>query len=52
MEALEQRGNVAEALIVYDGLRVRLRDELGIAPSQSVQSVYRRLLGDAPSTPA
>jgi len=52
MEALEQRGNVAEALLVYDGLRVRLRDELGIAPSQSVQSVYRRLLGDAPSTPA
>jgi DNA-binding SARP family transcriptional activator len=52
MEALEQRGNVAEALLVYDGLRVRLRDELGIAPSQSVQSVYRRLLGDAPSNPA
>jgi SARP family transcriptional regulator, regulator of embCAB operon len=52
MEALEQRGNVAEALLVYDRLRVRLRDELGIAPSQSVQSVYRRLLGDAPTTPA
>jgi DNA-binding SARP family transcriptional activator len=52
MEALEQRGNVAEALLVYDRLRVQLRDELGIAPSQSVQSVYRRLLGDAPATPA
>jgi DNA-binding SARP family transcriptional activator len=52
MEALEQRGNVAEALLVYDRLRVRLRDELGIAPSQSVQSVYRRLLGDAPTTAA
>jgi DNA-binding SARP family transcriptional activator len=51
MEALEQRGNVAEALLVYDRLRVLLRDELGIAPSQSVQSVYRRLLGDAPATP-
>jgi DNA-binding SARP family transcriptional activator len=50
MEALEQRGNVAEALLVYDRLRVLLRDELGIAPSQSVQSVDRRLLGDAPTT--
>ena len=47
MEALEQRGNVAEALLVYDRLRVLLRDELGIAPSQAVQSVYRRLLGEA-----
>jgi SARP family transcriptional regulator, regulator of embCAB operon len=52
MEALEQRGNVAEALLVYDRLRVLLRDELGSAPSQSVQSVYRRLLGDAPATTA
>jgi SARP family transcriptional regulator, regulator of embCAB operon len=52
MEALERRGNVAEALLVYDRLRVLLRDELGIAPSQSVQSVYRRLLGDAPASPA
>jgi DNA-binding SARP family transcriptional activator len=52
MEALEQRGNDAEALLVYDRLRVLLRDELGIAPSQSVQSVYRRLLGDTPATTA
>jgi DNA-binding SARP family transcriptional activator len=44
MEALEQRGNAAEALLVYDHLRVLLRDELGIAPSPAVQSVYRRLL--------
>jgi SARP family transcriptional regulator, regulator of embCAB operon len=50
MEALEQRGNVAEALLVYDRLRVLLRDELGIAPSQAVQSVYRRLLGEATTT--
>ena len=47
MEALECRGNVAEALRVYDGLRVLLRDELGIAPSGPVQEVYRRLLGEA-----
>jgi SARP family transcriptional regulator, regulator of embCAB operon len=47
MEALEQRGNVAEALLVYDRLRLLLHDELGIAPSQTVQRVYRRLLDDA-----
>jgi DNA-binding SARP family transcriptional activator len=47
MEALEQRGNAAEALRVYDRLRVLLRNELGIAPSPAVQSVYRRLLDSA-----
>jgi DNA-binding SARP family transcriptional activator len=50
MEALERRGNVAEALRAYDQLRVLLRDELGIAPSPAVQSVYRRLLGDTNTT--
>jgi DNA-binding SARP family transcriptional activator len=45
MTALEERGNVAEALVVYDNLRRRLRDELGIAPSEHVQAVHRRLLG-------
>ena len=50
MEALERRGNVAEALRVYDQLRILLRDELGIAPSPAVQSVYRRLLGETPTT--
>jgi len=44
LEALEQRGNVAEALRAYERLRVMLRDELGIAPSPAVQAVYRRLL--------
>jgi SARP family transcriptional regulator, regulator of embCAB operon len=52
MEALEQRGNVAEALLVYDRLRVLLHAELGIAPSPSVQSVYRRLLGETAATTA
>ena len=33
MEVHARRGNDAEALLVYDGLRRRLRDELGIAPS-------------------
>jgi DNA-binding SARP family transcriptional activator len=50
MEALERRSNNAEALLVYDGLRVLLRDALGIAPGPAVQSVYRRLLGKATTT--
>ena len=44
METLERRGNVAEALLAYERLRLLLRDELGIAPSPSVQAVHRRLL--------
>jgi DNA-binding SARP family transcriptional activator len=52
MEALERQGNVAEALLVYDRLRVLLREELGIAPSPPVQAVHRRLLGDTTVTPA
>jgi SARP family transcriptional regulator, regulator of embCAB operon len=50
MEALAQRGNVAEALLVYDRLRVLVREELGIAPSPAVQRVHRRLLGEAART--
>jgi DNA-binding SARP family transcriptional activator len=44
MEALEGRGNVAEAFRAYERLRVLLREELGIAPSPAVQAVHRRLL--------
>jgi DNA-binding SARP family transcriptional activator len=44
MEALERRGNVAEALRAYERLRVLLRDELGTSPSAAVQAVHRRLL--------
>jgi pentatricopeptide repeat protein len=50
MEALAESGNVAEALRVYDRLRLLLRDELGIAPSRAVQSVHRRLLGNTTTT--
>jgi SARP family transcriptional regulator, regulator of embCAB operon len=49
MEALERSGNVAEALRVYDGLRLTLHNELGVAPSPAVQAVYRRLLGQTPT---
>jgi SARP family transcriptional regulator, regulator of embCAB operon len=49
MEALERRGNVAEALRAYERLRVLLREELGITPSPTVQAVHRRLLEGAGS---
>lgn len=45
MRALEERGNVAEALLAYDSLRRRLWDELGLVPSASLQAAHRRLLG-------
>ena len=44
MEALERRGNLAEALRAYERLRILLREELGIAPSPTLQAVHRRLL--------
>lgn len=44
METLDARGNTAEALLVYEALRRRLREELGAAPSSSTQAVHRRLL--------
>ena len=52
MEALERRGNIAEALRVYDRLRVTLREELGIPPGPALQDVHLRLLGSAARTPA
>ncbi len=45
MEVLAARGNPAEALLVYDTLRVRLREELGTAPSDATQALHRQLLG-------
>jgi SARP family transcriptional regulator, regulator of embCAB operon len=50
IEALERRGNVAEALLAYDRLRVLLRKELGVAPSPAMQGVHRRLLGERTTT--
>ena len=44
MEVLTQRGNRAEALVAYDELRIRLRDELGVAPSAETQALHRTLL--------
>jgi DNA-binding SARP family transcriptional activator len=46
MHALAARGNVAEALAAYERLRVLLRDELGVDPSEAVQDAYVRLVDD------
>lgn len=45
MAALEREGNAAEAVRVYDELRRRLRDDLGVAPSPETQELHRHLLG-------
>ena len=44
MEALRREGNSAEALSVYDRLRLLLRDDLGAAPSAQTQELHRNLL--------
>ena len=44
LEALARRGNPAEALRAYERLRTMLREELGVAPSPTLQAVHRRLL--------
>lgn len=44
MDALDARGNVAEALLVYEQLRCLLRDELGIIPSAQLQERHKGLL--------
>jgi DNA-binding SARP family transcriptional activator len=44
MEFFAAREDAASALQVYETLRVRLRDELGVAPSRQTQDLHRRLL--------
>jgi SARP family transcriptional regulator, regulator of embCAB operon len=44
MEALEREGNCAEALLVYEELRRRLHEDLGVSPSDPTQALHRRLL--------
>jgi pentatricopeptide repeat protein len=46
MEALTKQGDIAEALRVYEELRVRLREKLGSTPSRETQDLHRRLLRD------
>jgi DNA-binding SARP family transcriptional activator len=44
MEALASRGNVAEAVRVFEALRTLLRDELGTSPSPEAIAAHDRLL--------
>ena len=45
MRTLQARGNPAEAIAVFERLRVLLREELGVNPDRAVQDAYLRLLG-------
>ena len=53
-----RRGNVAEATLAYDRLRMFLRDELGTVPSSAVSALHEELLntgrlaGAPPPAPA
>jgi DNA-binding SARP family transcriptional activator/tetratricopeptide (TPR) repeat protein/type II secretory pathway predicted ATPase ExeA len=44
IESLAARGNVAEALRVFDRLRTLLRDELGTTPSAEAIAAHQRLV--------
>jgi DNA-binding SARP family transcriptional activator len=48
MEALAQRGNVAQALRVYDDLVRLLAGELGVPPSSATRDLHARLLRPGP----
>jgi DNA-binding SARP family transcriptional activator/DNA polymerase III delta prime subunit len=52
MSSLDALGERAEALAVFDGVRRRLADELGIDPGQVLQSAHRRVLNPPPSEAA
>jgi SARP family transcriptional regulator, regulator of embCAB operon len=53
METHAESGNAAEALRIYNDLRVLLREELGVTPGTSTQSLYREILAscDEPVVP-
>jgi DNA-binding SARP family transcriptional activator len=44
MRTLAASGNTAEALTIYEHLRTRLRDELGVAPSAETLELHQELL--------
>ena len=44
MEALAASGNRAEALVAYEALRIRLREDLGVAPGAALQDLHAQLL--------
>ena len=47
MQALAAEGNPAEGLLVFDKLRVVLRDELGATPTDAARRIHSELLGRA-----
>jgi SARP family transcriptional regulator, regulator of embCAB operon len=51
MQSLAQRGNLAEALRVYEQARAVLREDLGIAPGPALRELHARLLQTS-SSPA
>lgn len=52
MEVLRARGNVNEALRVYEDIRVLLREELGSSPGAALVALHEHLLRDEPATGA
>ena len=44
MRALAERGNIADALRVYERLSDTLREELGVSPSPPTQDLHLSLL--------
>src|SRR3954447_14294052 len=49
MEVLRARGNVNEALRVYEDVRVLLREELGTSPGARLVALHEQLLRDEPA---
>jgi DNA-binding SARP family transcriptional activator len=45
MQVLVKRGDRAEAVRVYKDCKRRLAEELGVAPSDATESLFRALLG-------
>jgi DNA-binding SARP family transcriptional activator/DNA-binding CsgD family transcriptional regulator len=52
MQILHARGNVAEALRVYEDVRVLLREELGTSPGPRLVALHEQLLRDEAPSPA
>lgn len=44
IEALAASGNRAEALMAYESLRLRLREDLGVSPGAELKELHARLL--------
>ncbi|WP_245778267.1 AfsR/SARP family transcriptional regulator [Lentzea xinjiangensis] len=51
MRALHQSGRPAEALAVYERIRVTLQDELGVDPGPALREWHRRVVGAGPAPP-